>query len=176
MPRPSSPLCLALIALVLAGCQLATPGGGSADRAPETLPGAVIEVAPLAALPAAAAGSAVATDETATRPLARPAAAGGAAAVAAGDPPGAEATPPPGPASALALACEDDGGTWASAGVGDLRVCLYRTRDAGTACRRESDCEGQCLARSGTCSPIRPLLGCHEILKENGARVTQCIR
>jgi hypothetical protein len=72
------------------------------------------------------------------------------------------------------LDCEKKKGTWSSAG-GKSRICLFNTKDAGKHCTRESDCEGVCLARSGTCSPIRPLLGCNEILQDNGVRVTLCI-
>jgi hypothetical protein len=60
-------------------------------------------------------------------------------------------------------------------GTGELRTCVFTTRDGGKQCNRESQCEGVCLARSGTCSPVKPLLGCNEILQDNGARVTLCI-
>jgi hypothetical protein len=82
---------------------------------------------------------------------------------------------PEAPKSDAQIACEKKRGQWLSTGVGQLRTCVFTTRDGGKRCRRESDCEGQCLARSGTCSPIRPLLGCNEILQDNGVRVTQCI-
>jgi hypothetical protein len=76
--------------------------------------------------------------------------------------------------SDLQLACEKKKGRWASTG-GKSHICLFNTKDAGKQCTRESQCEGACLARSGTCSPIRPLLGCNEILQDDGARVTLCI-
>jgi hypothetical protein len=76
--------------------------------------------------------------------------------------------------SDLQIACEKKKGNWSSAG-GKSRICIFNTKDAGKQCTRESDCEGACLARSGSCSPIRPLLGCNEILQDDGARVTLCI-
>ena len=90
--------------------------------------------------------------------------------------------PPPLPlvgAASVAAAkagCEAKGGSFGPApGTKGGMVCFHRTRDAGKLCSRSSDCEGQCLARSATCSPVIPLLGCQEILLDDGARVTQCI-
>jgi hypothetical protein len=54
-------------------------------------------------------------------------------------------------------------------------ICQFTTRDGGKRCTRESQCEGLCLARSGTCAPVEPLMGCHDILQDNGTRATQCI-
>ena len=195
------PLGFALIVTALvAGCQLSAPGKGAGpDGAvtPNAVAGDTIEVTALDAPPAA--GAPVATDS------ARPdtAAAGGPApAQAAG--PTAEAAPPeaapevaaepapqptpepaPQPAAAPAVPaevkseiqrdCEKRGGTWSGVGSGVLRTCVFETKDSGKRCERESQCEGACLARSGTCSPVKPLLGCHEILQDNGARVTLCI-
>ena len=76
--------------------------------------------------------------------------------------------------SDLQIACEKKKGNWSSAG-GKSRICIFNTKDAGKQCTRESDCEGACLARSGSCSPIRPLLGCNDILQDNGVRATLCI-
>ena len=73
------------------------------------------------------------------------------------------------------LACEDDGGRWGPAGGSSTFVCFRETRDANQQCRKASDCDGLCLARSRTCSPIEPFLGCHEILTEGGVPATQCI-
>lgn len=55
-------------------------------------------------------------------------------------------------------------------------TCVNPTRDAGKACRRGSDCEGLCLARSFTCAPYDPLFGCNEILQDDGSRVTYCLQ
>ncbi len=77
--------------------------------------------------------------------------------------------------SASQLRCEARGGVYASAGGEGVRACVRKTRDAGKSCRREGDCDGQCLARSQTCSPIDPVLGCNEVLQQNGAMVTLCL-
>lgn len=72
-------------------------------------------------------------------------------------------------------ACERDGGRFAPRSGGRVYDCLRITRDAGQSCRRAGDCEGLCLARSGSCAPFTPLLGCHEVLDSGGGRMTQCI-
>lgn len=71
-------------------------------------------------------------------------------------------------------ACAREGGRLQTL-VGGLVACIRPTRDAGRACTGASDCEGLCLARSGTCAPITPLYGCHEVLLAPGSRVTQCL-
>lgn len=71
--------------------------------------------------------------------------------------------------------CEARGGVFASVGGEGARACVQPTRDGGKSCRREGDCEGQCLARSQSCSPIEPLLGCNDVLQQNGAMVTLCV-
>jgi hypothetical protein len=86
----------------------------------------------------------------------------------------AEAAPPPPPKSELQIACERKRGTWTGTGSG-LKICIRQTRDGGKRCTRESQCEGLCLARSGTCAPMDPVLGCQEILQDDGSRATQCI-
>jgi hypothetical protein len=45
----------------------------------------------------------------------------------------------------------------------------------GKACTRQSQCEGYCLARSGTCAPITPMFGCNDILQDDGREVTLCL-
>jgi hypothetical protein len=85
-----------------------------------------------------------------------------------------EATPVT-PKSEMQIACEKKGGNWFQIGEGDKRACVRATKDALKRCERESQCEGVCLARSGTCSPFKPMYGCHEILQDNGARVTLCL-
>ena len=71
--------------------------------------------------------------------------------------------------------CERSGGRWGLRAGDALFVCFRETRDANQSCKIASDCEGLCLARSRTCSPIEPFLGCHEILTEGGGRATQCV-
>ena len=165
--RPLTRLILALAAAaLLQGCQTGLPGGGTAPQdgvTPNAVLGGDIEVVALDPPP---------PDPSAAPPPPPPVPDQSAPDAA----PEAEAEPlPPAPKSAAQIACEDDRGQWTPTGMGDLHICVFATRDAGKRCTRESQCEGVCLARSGTCSPIRPLLGCHEILQENGARVTQCI-
>ena len=38
-----------------------------------------------------------------------------------------------------------------------------------------TDCDGMCLARSRTCSPIKPLFGCQDVLADNGTVGTVCV-
>lgn len=87
---------------------------------------------------------------------------------------GAEEPPLSDPLAEATTACTRSGGTMMAAGMARGMVCIYDTRDAGKQCRRGSDCEGDCLARSGTCAPARPLFGCNEILMDSGARATLC--
>lgn len=54
-------------------------------------------------------------------------------------------------------------------------VCVSRTRDSGKTCTGSNQCEGSCLARSGTCAPVTPLVGCHDIVTNNGGMSTVCI-
>ena len=78
------------------------------------------------------------------------------------------------PKSEQQLACEKKGSKWFKIGEGKFG-CVRVTKDAGKRCEKESQCDGVCLARSGTCSPFKPLYGCNEILQDNGARVTLCL-
>ena len=84
------------------------------------------------------------------------------------------AAPPPPAMSPEELACTDKGGLWGAVGKGGA-ACLMPTRDSGKQCRKESDCEGYCLARSGTCAPYSPMFGCNDIVQDNGVVVTLCI-
>ena len=58
-------------------------------------------------------------------------------------------------------ACEKDRGRWGLA--------------ANKTCKVGSDCQGLCLARSRTCSPIEPFYGCHQVLSDSGVPQTLCI-
>lgn len=71
--------------------------------------------------------------------------------------------------------CEKRGDRWAKVGDSEARTCLRQTRDGGTSCSDKDQCDGQCLARSRTCAPFDPLLGCNDVLQDNGATVTLCI-
>ena len=73
------------------------------------------------------------------------------------------------------LACIKKGGDWRKVGSAGGEACVTLTKDAGKSCQRESDCEGFCLARSGSCAPFKPMFGCNDILQDNGVMVTLCI-
>ena len=72
-------------------------------------------------------------------------------------------------------ACEDRGGRFAKGGLAGRFVCFEETRDAGQTCAAATDCEAVCLARSRTCSPIKPFFGCQDVLTSAGARTTLCV-
>lgn len=89
---------------------------------------------------------------------------------------GQEAPLPPVGEQRMALeaaACAERGGRWM--GSAAARSCVMPMKDAGKACRTGADCEGECLARSLTCAPLRPLLGCNEIVLASGLRVNECV-
>lgn len=70
--------------------------------------------------------------------------------------------------------CTRSGGNMVKAGITGAMTCIRDMPDAGKQCRRAADCEGDCLARSGTCAPVKPLFGCHEILMDQGQRAVLC--
>lgn len=189
MPRLPRRLSLAArlvcVASLLAACQVSGPGGGGSANPPSnSVTGGEIEVTPLEALPGAPEAAPEAMPATAASgaetaaPQAKPgpqAATPEATEAAVPAPKPDLAETPVTPKSEQQLACEKKHGTWAGIGKGKARACVFSTRDAGKQCTRESQCEGVCLARSGTCSPIKPLFGCNEILQDNGARVTLCL-
>lgn len=153
--------------LALAGCQLALPGAGTAVS---PIGGGEIEVTTIdpPADPATESGATPALAETQ------------AAEAPAETPPEetpAEAGPAPAPVvkSPVQIACERRKGTWASIGAGSGAFCQLPTRDGGKSCRKSTDCQGYCLARSGTCAPVMPMFGCQEILNEDGRMLTECI-
>lgn len=178
MPRLSVLLFLLTASLGLAACQQA--GSGAADDAPvaNAVLGGEIEVT---ALDDPAPDGAQAPD-AAPDTLAGDAADSVAeAADAPGDAPAADAeavVPPAEPEvqkSEAQISCEKKRGVWTRLGNTRTATCVRITKDSGQSCTRESQCESRCLARSGTCSPFDPMLGCNEILQDNGARVTLCI-
>ena len=86
---------------------------------------------------------------------------------------------PPTPSEPLAqararAACVEQGGLFSRRGAG-LFACVQQTRDGGRQCRQNSDCQGVCLARSGTCAPFTPLYGCQEVFTGPGRRETLCL-
>ncbi|WP_137110404.1 hypothetical protein [Rhodobacter sp. SY28-1] len=192
MPRRLSLAVMALCAAtLLSACQTGGPKGlaGPQDGVtPNAVAGSEIEVTALDAVPGEApvAASDAAAEPAGPDTAAPQVAPAGAAAETASeaDPAAAAANPAPKPdlaetpvtpKSEMQLACEKKRGKWARVGKGDKRACVFQTRDAGKRCERESQCDGVCLARSGTCSPFKPLFGCNEILQDNGARVTLCL-
>lgn len=78
------------------------------------------------------------------------------------------------PLAEAEAACSRAGGAFLKAGGGSARACIHDMPDAGKQCRVASDCQGDCLARSGSCAPVAPLYGCHEIALESGGRAMQC--
>ncbi|MEM1387775.1 MAG: hypothetical protein AAGG54_09210 [Pseudomonadota bacterium] len=94
--------------------------------------------------------------------------------------PQAEPTPIIDPANTEALdservICEEKGGLWSRVGGRDAFTCVSATRDANRFCTAANHCEGHCLARSGTCAPFTPLVGCHDVVSPDGGMVTICI-
>jgi hypothetical protein len=171
---PRGPLLALLAALTLAACQMTLPFGGEKSSPPAALPGGVIEVTSLDAPPAEAAALTPVAAEDA--PPAQD--------VAQEEVPLSEPTetkidvpdaPPPPPKSDAQLRCERQGGDWVSNSNTALKTCVKPTGDGGKQCSRQTDCKGECLARSRTCAPISPLLGCNDILLADGTRTTQCI-
>ena len=172
--RPFLPLALTALVL-LAGCLPDRPGGGAGAPVPVT---EAIEVTALDASAEGETGAKVEAPAQAPKMSAE-----ALAAETPVTPPATEALldeaaapPPQEPVkSASQIACEKKGGRFANAGNSTTFVCVRETRDGGKSCSRETDCEGLCLARSRSCSPITPVLGCQEILTQDGIRVTQCV-
>lgn len=90
--------------------------------------------------------------------------------------PEAEPAPPPEPPflAQQRLLCQERGGQLMARGTSGLFACVETTRDGGQACDEGSDCEGLCLARSGTCAPLTPIFGCQEVYTARGRRETLC--
>jgi hypothetical protein len=165
--RPFLPLAL-MVPVLLAGCP-ADRSGGVAATTPPVAEAAVVTLpdAPAAAsAPVAQAQEA----EAATSAEAARLFAGAWAAETPAAPPQPEAVKSPGQ-----IACGKTGGRFAMAGNSTRFVRARETRVGGKSCRRETDCEGFCLARSRSCSPITPVLGCQESLTRDGLRVTKCV-
>lgn len=179
MPRLTRLIAALALTGLLAGCQPGLPGKGPTAADPEgvtanAITGEAIEVTALDEAPAGTPPPAEATGTAAPQEAAPAVEAPAEVAEPAPQPDLAEPVPET-PKSAQQLSCEKKGGDWSRTGKGSFRICIYPTRDGGKQCSRESQCDGVCLARSGTCSPLKPLIGCNEILQDNGARVTLCI-
>jgi hypothetical protein len=165
--RPFLPL--ALMALVVLAWCLADRSGGVAGTTPP-----VTEAAEVTLLDAPAAASAPVAQAQKAEAAATAKAPKMSAEARVADTPATP--PPPEPVkSPSQIVCEKKGGRFAKAGNATPVVCVRETRDGGKSCRRETDCEGLCLARSRSCSPITPVLGCQESLTRDGLRVTECV-
>ena len=145
--------CLIAALLLLSACQLTLPGREADPPVANPITQGTVTVTALDPAPA---------PEPVT-PTAPPIAA---------DP---VAKPPPAPKSEAQITCERRNGTWSRAGRSGTMTCITMLRDSGQQCRRDRDCEGQCLARSRTCAPFSPMFGCNEVLQDDGRRVTLCI-
>lgn len=185
MPSSSLRIATTLFPLLLAACQLSMPDLAASPRpdpATSAVQGGEIEVTPLDTLP-------MPLEAKPPEPSPDPLKAGEMPVEALQTPP---APPPAGehgpvetavepPAAPAAtkleaqISCERKGGSWTSVGKAKFRACVKTTKDSGKACTRQSQCDSQCLARSGTCAPFKPMFGCNEVLQENGARVMLCI-
>lgn len=72
--------------------------------------------------------------------------------------------------------CERRGGRFGTMGPKSaLNVCFMRTKDSNQRCTTSDDCEGVCLARSRTCAPVVPLLGCNEVVLSGGITAVDCV-
>ena len=153
-------LCLAILPLLAACLEKPSPPP----------PAAAAAAGPAA--PAKAASGGPPHDPAGRGPGCPPAAVAAAVEAAAA----AAAPPPPAPLkSPEERACEKTGGRFAPSGTSGALSCVRQTRDGGKRCSRARDCEGLCLARSMTCSPITPVFGCQDILQQDGLRVTECV-
>ncbi len=155
---PAPPAPVAGAAVPEAPTQGAGPPTGPEDASavPAPIPAgpAAPEGAPEATTDAAPEAAEAATDPAAEAPV--------------------EAAPVVVPKSDRQIACERKRGVWVDAG-GGLKVCVRKTNDSGKRCSKESDCESVCLARSRTCAPADPMLGCNDVLQDDGSRATLCI-
>lgn len=72
-------------------------------------------------------------------------------------------------------ACAESGGRFAGGGLSGRFVCYQTPSDANQSCTIASDCEAGCLARSKTCAPVKPLLGCNEFVSDTGRVENICL-
>lgn len=72
------------------------------------------------------------------------------------------------------LACQRQKGALSKTPAG-FYVCVQQTGQGRKACTAASDCKGACLARSGTCAPFTPLIGCNDVITASGGMATVCI-
>ena len=169
-------LALTLVLFTLA-CVSGGPKGEGSDTAPAGISATTLATETIVAQPLDALPNGVVAEEAdpdpepqALQPLADEIAADTAPVLAVIDP--AEPKPPSSPEEA---ACIKKGDLWIHAGKSIAYTCVRITRDSGKQCRKGSECQGSCLARSMTCAPYDPLFGCNDVLQDDGSRVTLCI-
>jgi len=75
-----------------------------------------------------------------------------------------------------ASACTAAGGIVRVAGMYQGEVCVPAASDAGEACTAATDCDGWCMAETGTCSALVERPGCmQELLDADGVRqIAEC--
>lgn len=174
-------MAVLMAVLTLAACVAGGLGGGKA-KGVSPIAGGEIEVTALDAPPAAKPGTAAApageappADKPETGPRPRPEKLEPAAVKEDIAPPEAAAPVPEALKSAAQLACEKKRDLWVKAGKSGASTCVKRMKDAGKRCTTGKQCQGECLARSGTCAPYQPLFGCNEVLQDNGVRTMLCL-
>lgn len=168
--------CAAAVVLALAGCdELGSLAGGD----PEAEAALAAAAAAMEGQVGETAGDAdpAAEEETAEEATPEDDAAQEAEAVEeTGAPEAEEAAPkPPDRNAAAKAACERGGGFFSATSGGKAGYCARYTRDGNRSCEASSACEGYCLARSRTCAPITPLIGCHQVLSDRGVEERTCL-
>lgn len=164
-----------LASLALSGCQMTLPHP-FADKAVKsepsvsaTIQGDQIQTTALDSAPPPA-------SETSAKVIGAPASEPKGDAIADPSPTAVADQPAEAPVvkSALQIDCERKGGNWAVL-LSEGAFCQTLTKDAGKHCKVAGDCEGACLARSQTCAPATPLLGCQSVMDSEGRVQEQCI-
>lgn len=171
---------LAVVLILLAGCQMRVPapGGDVAPLASDAIAVTALDPAPITAATRAASTPApeIAASAAPVPEKSAPAAAPDPIDSAPQPSKPVAATEPAPPVSPEQALCEKSKGQWSALALSSGHVCVHSTRDHGKSCRRKSECQGECLAQSGTCSPIMPLMGCNAILQADGTEVTLCLQ
>jgi type IV secretory pathway VirB10-like protein len=149
------------------------PGEPVAVALPDVPKAAMADAADPDAAPPPEPGQAATVPAEVAEDTAQDAEADAAAAAAALAVPEADAEQPK---SEAQLKCERRRGIWTAVAGTSARTCVTRTRDAGKSCDKQSDCDSECLARSRTCAPLKPLIGCNDVLQENGVETQLCVQ
>jgi hypothetical protein len=153
-------------AFLLLACQTTAPGGPLTSEAIAVTP---LDAPVVSGAPGVAAAALPATPHPKPRPE------DAAAQASTPDPEAVAPAEPETPKTAGQVLCEKSRGQWVGAGETGAFYCASLTRDGGKQCSKKTQCQGVCLARSGTCAPITPLYGCNDVLEKDGRQVTLCI-